>query len=339
MPIGYSSDVAIATNSLGDLHVCSLDDPGGGLWHTIRKADGTWPFPFGDVFAQNGRIIGGPNPPGRFNSVHIAANVQGDLHVVCGVGQGVWHTMRKADGTWPYAFSYVGPNPRIYFFDLAIATNVQGDLHVCGAGGGSLWHTIRKADGTWPYAFGDVLAQTGLPNLSNYALGDFAYPFPNVAIATNSLGDLHVCAIPDQPDGGLYHTIRKADGTWPFPFGDVLAQTGPIGPNLRPGNHVAVATNAQGDLHVCMSDHDGSTFWHTIRKADGTWPYAFGDVLAQTGRPNVGDDPIFADVAIATNALGDLHVCFPQGDLWHTIRKADGTWPFRFGDVNAQVPA
>ena len=24
--------------------------------------------------------------------------------------------------------------------------------------------------------------------------------------------------------------------------------------------------------------------WHTIRQADGTWPYAFGDVQAQTSR-------------------------------------------------------
>jgi kumamolisin len=104
-------------------------------------------------------------------------------------------------------------------------------------------------------------------------------PTPGTACATNQAGDLHVLAI-DEKDG-LWRTIRKADGSWPFAFGDVQAQTRLIGPNpgIGPIKYAACATNQAGDLDVLAIDEkDG--LWHTIRKADGTWPFAFGDVQA-----------------------------------------------------------
>ena len=48
--IGNMADIACATNSAGDLHVLVIANSR--LYHTIRKADGSWPYPFGDV--QNG---------------------------------------------------------------------------------------------------------------------------------------------------------------------------------------------------------------------------------------------------------------------------------------------
>src|SRR6266487_705669 len=226
--IGPTPRVACATNQQSDLHVLAIDQ-NNGLWHTIRLADGTWPYPFGDVQAQT-RLVG-PNPG-------------------------------------------IGPTPRV-----ACATNQQSDLHVLAIDqNNGLWHTIRLADGTWPYAFGDVQSQTRLVG-PNPGIG----PTPFVASAVNQQGDLHVLAIDE--NNGLWHTIRLADGTWPYAFGDVQAQTRLIGPNpgIGPTPFVACATNQQGDLHVLAIDQNNG-LWHTIRMADGTWPYAFGDVQAQTSR-------------------------------------------------------
>ena len=324
--------VACAMNIQRDLHICTIDAQGG-LWHTLRRADGSWPFAFGDVQAQT-TMLGpsiGPTP-----YVACATNPQGDLHICALDAQkGLWHTIRRADGSWPFAFGDVqaqttmlgpsiGPTPYV-----ACATNPQGDLHICAIDGqGGLWHTIRRADGSWPQAFCDVQGQTTM-------MGPSIGPTPYVACTTNAQGDLHVCAIDGQ--GGLWHTIRRADGSWPQAFGNVQAATGMAGPNIGPTPYSACATNAQGDLHICAIDGQGG-LWHTIRRADGSWPQAFGNVQAQTRLvgPSIGPTPY---VACATNDQGDLHICATdaQAGLWRTIRRADGIWPSAFEDIRAAV--
>ena len=136
----------------------------------------------------------------------------------------------------------------------------------------------------------------------------------------------------------LYHTIRKSDGSWPYPFGDVKSV-------VRNGNSIgniygtcSCATNSAGDLHVLVKAGTGNfgtgnfRLYHTIRKADGSWPYPFGDVKNVLRNGNsIGN---IADIACATNSAGDLHVLvIANSRLYHTIRKADGSWPYPFGDV------
>src|SRR2546421_167632 len=93
------------------------------------------------------------------------------------------------------------------------------------------------------FAFGDVQAQTKLVG-PNQGIGPTKY----AACATDQAGDLHILAI-DESDG-LWHTIRKADGSWPFAFGDVQAQTKLVGPNqgIGPTKYAACATDQAGDL-------------------------------------------------------------------------------------------
>jgi hypothetical protein len=211
---------------------------------------------------------------------------------------------------------------------LACGSNAQGDLHLCATdSNGGLWHTSRFANGSWT-GFGDVQAElrkTGLPSLGQT---------PVVACATNAQSDLHVCAIDDQ--GGLWHTIRLANSSWTG-FGDVQAELRRTGlPSLGQTPVVACATNAQSELHVCAIDDQGG-LWHTIRLANGSWT-GFGDVeaeLRRTDNPSLGSTPV---VACATNAQGDLHVCAldGQGDLWHMIRLANGSWT-GFWDVQAEL--
>ena len=111
----------------------------------------------------------------------------------------------------------------------------------------------------------------------------------------------------------------------PF-WGDVQ---GHVGPHISPAA-LACAANQQGDLHLCVFDAN-NVLWHTIRFADRSWQPFWGDVQSQV-TPNIG--PIQA-IACATNQQGDLHVfgIDQNGVLWHTIRMADGTWPFPFGNV------
>jgi hypothetical protein len=52
----------------------------------------------------------------------------------------------------------------------------------------------------------------------------------------------------------LWHTIRLANGTWPFSFGDVQAQTDQHGSNIGWIEGVTCATNQGSDLHACAAN-------------------------------------------------------------------------------------
>ena len=131
-----------------------------------------------------------------------------------------------------------------------------------------MWHTIRSADGTWPQPWGDV--QQAIRDQNHPDVG----PTKFVACATAPNGDLHLFVL-DQKNG-LWHTIRLADGTWPHPWGDVQqAIRDQNYPDVGPTKFVACAAAPNGDLHLFALDRNDG-LWHTIRIADGTWPYPWG---------------------------------------------------------------
>jgi hypothetical protein len=210
---------------------------------------------------------------------------------VCGVTTDgkMWHTIRLANGSWPWPFGDVksqtgDPGP----FTAVGCAGIGGELHVCGVtSDGKMWHTIRHADGSWIRPFGDVKGQTSDPG-----------HFSAVACAAVN-GELHVCGITTGfiiPDGKMWHTIRHADGSWTRPFGDVKSQTGDPGPFSTVG-----CVGVNGELQVCGVTTDGK-MWHTIRHADGSWIRPFGDVEGQTSNPGP-----FSTVGCAEIG-GELHV-------------------------------
>ena len=95
------------------------------------------------------------------------------------------------------------------------------------------------------------------------SIGNIGVP---CSCATNSAGDLHVLVNAGTGTNiRLYHTIRKSDGSWPYPFGDVksvVSNGNSIGNIYGP---LSCATNSAGDLHV-LTDEFGSRLYHTIRK-------------------------------------------------------------------------
>jgi hypothetical protein len=282
----------------GELHVCAVNDESS-LWHTIRHADGSW-HPFGNVNQQTGNR-------GRVRGI-ACADVKGELHVCAGNGDyGLWHTIRYANGGWqtlkyikdPYTST--GNLIKAWTGDLACAA-INGELHLCLEDYSGLLHTIRHADGRW-LALGDVKRQAGIGN---------EVEIVSVACAAVN-GELHVCAATHREytvnfevhvEGGLWHTIRKADGRW-LTFGDVKGQAGDRGPVKSQTYGIIRETVAcaavKGELHVCAVNSDGS-LWHTIRHADGSW-----EPFRNVGEA-VGDRRYIDGVALA-NVNNELHVC------------------------------
>jgi hypothetical protein len=236
--------------------------------------------------------------------------------VDAGNRQHLWQPVRV--GPTPFAASAVASNGDVHLFAL--------DRH------DGLWHTLRAANGDWPVPWGDV--QQAIRDHGNPDVG----PTKAVACAVASNGDVHVFVL-DQHDG-LWHTVRAANGDWPVPWGDVQQAIRDQGhPDVGPTKAVACARVPSGDIHVFVLDqHDG--LWHTLRALNGDWPFGWGDVqqaIRDQNYPHIG--PTKA-VACATAANGDVHVfAIDQLDgLWHTLRLANGDWPFGWGDVRAVVP-
>jgi uncharacterized protein YkwD len=175
---------------------------------------------------------------------------------------------------------------------------------------GRLLHTIRYTNGTWS-PFGDVKGQIG----DRGSIVDAEVQ----AIGAGADSALHLCAITS--DGRLWHTVRRADGSW-VPFGDVAGQAG------DQGRFVSVAlASVSGELHVSGVTSDGK-LWHTVRRADGSW-LPFGDVKQQTGDPAA-----FTRVAatmvpdVQTGAQQELYILAATADgrQYQTTRHANGTW-------------
>lgn len=227
--------------------------------------------------------------------------------------QTLWHTVRLANSDWPGKFEDVEDairqrdNEQVTMAACAVARN--GDLHVVARDlTSNLWHTIRMAIGQWPFPLGDVQEQTELhgPNVGGVL---------STACTINQSGDLHVLAL--RSNNTLWHAMRVGKG-WPRPFGNVQVQTSLHGPNISPILKMACATNQGGDLHI-LATNTSNKLWHTIRLADGSWPFPFGDVQGAIGQGNIG--PIL-QLACTTNQSGALHILAldASNKLWHTIR-------------------
>lgn len=253
--IGSVSDVAMQYLKKGQTHVLAVNTAGG-LFHTIRAANGTWGG-FGDVKGAAGNV-------GSFTRV-AAAEINDEVHVA-GITSNnhLWHTIRHVNGSWN---SFVDietlAGDRGNFVNIGI-TGILGELQACGVtSDGHIYHALRQASGTWT-GFGDIEAAIG---------GDIGTVVD--ADCTAVSGKLQLVAV--NSSGQVWHTIRSADGSW-IPWGNVLLAAS------NPGAASTVALSQwRGELQVTINV--SGTPYNAIRHTDGSWT-TFGNIKTQAG--NVG---------------------------------------------------
>ena len=268
---------ACATNADGDLHVCGVKDDSR-IWHAIRDARaGTWGEGFRDIQAETDKDGGHLAAVAR---TACAVSPNGDLHVlaITSVFFDLYHTIRSANGTWPYPFSWVNAEARRNGPEIvgptpvaACAADQQGNLHLVALNrAGQIYHTVRYfaaglfgPPGSW-HQWGNV---QNVVDPLGVALGPALLPGDqrtSVGCATDRGGNLHVCVLDQQHK--LRHTLRDANtGAWTA-WGDVEAQTGPL-PIIA---NVACTCGPDGSLDVYVTDDDREAYF-VARKPTGNW--------------------------------------------------------------------
>jgi hypothetical protein len=280
----------------------------GQLWHTIRNADGTWAA----ADSVNGHIsVAGP-----VTSVAAVSTAAGQVELAFITADArLWHSVRNPDGTWTAADN-VASHILIYSAVTAVtaASSAAGQLElIYTTADGGVWQAVRDASGTWGY-----------PTEDNGIFGNIG---TITAIAATSCDPSQAQLMFATHEGGLWHSIQQAGGGWTLPIGDVHGQIGDPGVVVA----VAAAAAAPGTSAFMFATADGG-LWHTMRNPDGTWT-GLGNVKGQIGDPG----PV-TGVAAAGSAPGVVQFMFTtaDGNLWHTIRQANGTWT-GLGNVKGQI--
>ncbi|MFF7176950.1 hypothetical protein [Streptomyces sp. NPDC008121] len=213
----------------------------------------------------------------------------------------------RADGTWtgPSPLSGVGQAFRFAGPRQAVSAMPDGGVQVLGVGlDGNIWHDILRRDGGrqgWNL----------LPAADNRA-GGFAAR--DIAVTGTPDGDAQIVAV--GKDGYAYHNIRHADGSWQG-WSSMPGQDG----GLVRATRVAAAGMPDGSAQILVYGADGRMRLG-IRAADGSWsPWS---VVAGVNAPD------FAGPALSIAALpnGDSQIAAigNDGNIWHTLRRGDGTW-------------
>jgi hypothetical protein len=152
---------------------------------------------------------------------------------------------------------------------VAETASIGDELHFVGVvQDGRLWYTIRRANGTW-FHLGDIRKEAGNESLRFVS-----------ALCASTDKDLQVAGVTN--DGGLYHTLRSADGKW-TPFGNVRTEIGDHGDAA----YVFCAKSGK-DFHLAYISTKGK-IWGTVRKPDGHWKDAVDISSKDPDLPNPTD--------------------------------------------------
>jgi hypothetical protein len=215
--IGVVTDAAIAV-AVGRVHVLVRTSTGG-LYDT--SWDGTAWSQFTDVTTATGSV-------GPIADV-AATGVGGQLQIlVSNSSGGLYHAVLDASGAWTRFGDVKAVTGNPGSVTRTGATKAGGELQiVVSTSTGGLYHAIRHADGTWT-RIGNVKSVAGNPGAVHDVAAGAAYGYNGEGVD----GQIQIAVAAG--NGGLFHAIRYADGSWTT-LGDVKFMAGNPGSVTRVG--------------------------------------------------------------------------------------------------------
>ncbi|MFF4704685.1 hypothetical protein ACWC4D_23740 [Streptomyces sp. NPDC001288] len=217
-----------------------------------------------------------------------------------------YSTSRNSDGSWTPPTGVSGTDGAFRFqgSHVSVAALPDGSTQVVGIGlDGNVWHNIRQADGSWQ-------GWRPLPATDNNTVGLAA---TDVAVTGMPNGDSQVTAV--GKDGGAYHNIRHADGSWQGwkPLLD--------GNSAVMASRVALAGMPDGSTQVLLFGAGGKMRLGT-RNANGTWkPWV--QVKGVNALEFQGHD---LAIAALPDGSSEIAAIGNDGNIWTLTHGADGSW-------------
>ncbi len=250
-------DVGCSSTREGALHVVAVG-VNGDLWHTIRDAGGAWQSYFANVGDQ------ARSGPPYVHSVSVLGVGTG-LHVIGAAGRGLWHTLRREDGSWS-SFDRVGDG----------AVDGPAGLREAGIGSEDGRHLL--AVGIAEHTTMWFITATANPAGARWdgpyrAVHDHATGGPSGFAKVSCAGAggvIHLVAVGN--DGQLWHNVFDRNTAGLFTTFDAVAPQSTRGPPSFVD--VGCASDDGRSVHVVGLGSDGR-LWHTRRNADGAWQPTF----------------------------------------------------------------
>ncbi|MFI9645711.1 hypothetical protein ACIHAA_05350 [Streptomyces sp. NPDC052040] len=273
------------------------------FYGTSRRSDGSW---------TGQTALSGAGDAFRFQGSResVAAMPDGSAQVV-GIGNdgNIWHTIRRADGSWqgwnilPAADNR---NPGFAATDTAITGMPDGDAQIVAVGkDGYAYHTIRRADGSWQGWAAMAGTDNGLVKASRVALAGM----PDGSTQVLLFG----------ADGRMRLGTRAANGSW-TPWSVVKG----VNAADFQGHGPAIAALPDGDSQIAAIGNDGN-IWVTTHRADGSWADWF--------TPRGVSTQAMGATAVALTGMPDgtsqILAVGLDGNVYHSVRGSDGFAPFR----------
>ena len=314
----------------GELHLCThaVD----GLWHKVRRLDGTW-SPGSTVSLPSNEIPAAGELTLRVRNLRCAA-VADELHLLAidGRNKGLFHSVRHANGAWD-GIRQVSDVPRIDHDHHVGCAVIGSDLHVVlGFDRNRLSHAVRHADGTWTRW--ERISLSGLnspfdPECIADGQGDLlVYMMVSVPQAEDS----SFVTVPESSTGQESTVLKAADEIELSATGEIWAGVWATGTN-GPNGWDNVTRDTGFPLHEGADAHpfclvgkigDGNYFFigeHRERQPAGT----DGRLILRTNddRPGNGSGAFVCEVKVYRAEPGT------QLALAEARRSVGGSWSSR----------
>lgn len=262
----------------------------------------------GAVLPAKAQSVGVPDPGEAARRVAIAGLPDGSSQVVMiNRDGGVYHRVRRVDATWTdfAPLNGLGTEETAAAGAVSIAGLPDGSTQVVIDGDGGIFHRVRIDDHSW-----SEFAPLNGMGTTEQAQGSA------VAVAGMPDGSTQVVIV--GADGGVYHRIRWADGSW----SGFAPLNGMDTNETAKATAVAIAGMPDGSAHVVIASTDGRVY-HRIRVDNHSWTG-----FAPLNGVETWETAIGSSVAIAGHPNGSARVAIigQDGHVYDRVRYSSGSW-------------